>query len=800
MYAVAVAADGARAVSGGADGTVRVWDLSTGHEQASLAGHTGSVYAVAVAADGARAVSGGADGTVRVWDLSTGHEQASLAGHTGSVYAVAVAADGARAVSGGADGTVRVWDLSTGHEQASLAGHTGWVNAVAVTADGARAVSGDQRTVRIRDLSTAHEQSKPVGRTERSHPESRIRIGRESGEFIPRESLEIRLDSPPRLSPQRRRRSESPETTASPSAEDPVGKRKPSRTSSANRQYNIVGSRIGAVARNAAVSGSAFGWSHAGNSGPAVPLGERTDPLPHDGLFIRRNNAFGTKSTIGITDLIEQGVLIDQERIRFDDFVAARSDEVPPPAAGEAVGVSCGLARTVADCRASQQTTHFLEIALRAADSAGASTAPPAPLPVNFVFVVDTSASMSGGKLANAKEAIRGLYDQLKDDDIIGIVSFDTTARTVLKTKRKADLPPAEFISIVEGLTAGGGTDLNLGIRYGIHEINRNAAGQSGIVNCVYLFSDGDPTSGETNWIQIRSNIAAELRGDLTLSCFGFGADARMRELEALAGLTGGHCTLVSRPDEVRLNLTADLARREHLAAVNIQLKIDISQDVGIWHLYGHDLVTDPATRAAVLRDAAGAREQGEKQFGAASMPDLITEEKGIRIFAPDLAFGETYWIVLELAIPDGVDTGGLGTASVQYVDALAREARRHEIALGAPGQIPEAVVAGHAIGLWTSEVTFYALDDLYEDDRATPKERLTRHIKILRAASQYVPAPWLTDDQVVLAKLISLTDNLQRPRAWDDSLAGSAAPMQFTMHTMNTLGRVRGGYVRRYF
>ncbi len=102
-------------------------------------------------------------------------------------------------------------------------------------------------------------------------------------------------------------------------------------------------------------------------------------------------------------------------------------------------------------------------------------------------------------------------------------------------------------------------------------------------------------------------------------------------------------------------------------------------------------------------------------------------------------------------------------------------------------------------VTLWTSEVTFYALDDLYEDDRVTAKERLTRHIRILRAASQYVSAPWLTDDQVLLSKLISLTDNLQRPRALDDSLAG-AAPMQFTMHTMNALGRMRGGYVRRYF
>ena len=102
------------AVSGGEDGTVRVWDLVTGQQQAALTGHTDWVRAVAVTADGARAVSGGDDGTVRVWDLATGQPQAVLTGHGQPVRAVAVTPDGARAVSGGADGSVRVWDLATG--------------------------------------------------------------------------------------------------------------------------------------------------------------------------------------------------------------------------------------------------------------------------------------------------------------------------------------------------------------------------------------------------------------------------------------------------------------------------------------------------------------------------------------------------------------------------------------------------------------------------------------------------------------------------------------------------------------
>ena len=83
----------------------------------------GEVFSVAITPDGTRAVSGGDDATVRVWDLATGSERAVLAGHTRPVWSVAITPDGARAASGGGDGTVRVWDLATGHEQAALTGH-----------------------------------------------------------------------------------------------------------------------------------------------------------------------------------------------------------------------------------------------------------------------------------------------------------------------------------------------------------------------------------------------------------------------------------------------------------------------------------------------------------------------------------------------------------------------------------------------------------------------------------------------------------------------------------------------------
>ena len=530
---------------------------------------------------------------------------------------------------------------------------------------------------------------------------------------------------------------------------------------------------------------------------PGVPLGDREGPLPHDGLFIRRNNAFGTRSVVGIADLIEQGVLIGQEQIRFDDFVASRSGEIPAPPDGAAVAVSHGRANGIPGCTAKNSTTHFLEIALRAADAPAGGGGQAAPLPVNFVFVVDVSGSMEGEKLASVKASLRELYEQLRDDDVLGVITFDTQPRTILKATRKADLARDRLLRAVDDLRAYGGTDLNLGVLYGIDEIARHAGTGPGMVNCLYLFSDGDPTSGVTNWIQIRSNIAERLRGDLTLSCFGFGADAQIRELEALVGLTGGNCTLVTRPEDVRLNLSADLARREHLAAINIQLQIQLNPRIGIWHLYGHDLITDPARRAAVLRDAADARRRGQEEFGVVSAPDLITRDDGIRIFAPDLAFGETYWIVFEVETPAGLEADDLGQATVQYVDTVARQPVRHELTLSPVGAIPDSAVAVHAIGLWTSEVTFYALDDLYANDRATAKERLTRHISTLEFMHKSVPAPEFLDDQVTFRKFISLSGNLGSPVNFFDASAAGGGPFGYTTFMLSSFGQIRSGYHR---
>lgn len=97
---------------------------------------------MAIAPDGKQAVSASDDKTLKLWDLATGSEVATLTGHSGWVNAVAIA-DGRFAVSGSEDKTLKVWDLLTGNEVATFSGDSGF-NCCAVAQDGVTVVAGDE--------------------------------------------------------------------------------------------------------------------------------------------------------------------------------------------------------------------------------------------------------------------------------------------------------------------------------------------------------------------------------------------------------------------------------------------------------------------------------------------------------------------------------------------------------------------------------------------------------------------------------------------------------------------------------
>jgi hypothetical protein len=76
-----------------------------------LRGHQGPVGCVAFSPDGRLLLSGGTDGTVRLWRVADGDELQCFQGHGGKVQAVAFGPDARVGYSGGSDGTIRRWSL-----------------------------------------------------------------------------------------------------------------------------------------------------------------------------------------------------------------------------------------------------------------------------------------------------------------------------------------------------------------------------------------------------------------------------------------------------------------------------------------------------------------------------------------------------------------------------------------------------------------------------------------------------------------------------------------------------------------
>lgn len=100
------------------DPAIRLWELASGKQVATLEGHEESTRGLAFSPDGKllASCSGGSqtisDQTVRVWDLATGRERRRFEGHRGVVNTVVFTPDGRSIVSGSEDATALVWDVS----------------------------------------------------------------------------------------------------------------------------------------------------------------------------------------------------------------------------------------------------------------------------------------------------------------------------------------------------------------------------------------------------------------------------------------------------------------------------------------------------------------------------------------------------------------------------------------------------------------------------------------------------------------------------------------------------------------
>jgi WD40 repeat protein/tRNA A-37 threonylcarbamoyl transferase component Bud32 len=120
--------DGKYVLTGGEDGTARLWDAATGAARGEPMRHDGPVLSMAYGPDGKTIVTGSYDGTARMWDAATCRQLGPNLLHLGRVLAVDIRFDGRFVATGSAvedrdphtgqrtvvGGEFRLWRPATG--------------------------------------------------------------------------------------------------------------------------------------------------------------------------------------------------------------------------------------------------------------------------------------------------------------------------------------------------------------------------------------------------------------------------------------------------------------------------------------------------------------------------------------------------------------------------------------------------------------------------------------------------------------------------------------------------------------
>jgi WD40 repeat protein len=131
-------------------GTLKLWDLETGHELCALKDVTHFQFAP----QGLTLAAADPSGALRLWDTATGRERAVL-NHPGPVRHFAFSPDGRMLVaSSEGSTTVKRWDALAGGELRDLEGHSFPGEYMAFSPDGRTLVTDDNKDVRLWDSAT----------------------------------------------------------------------------------------------------------------------------------------------------------------------------------------------------------------------------------------------------------------------------------------------------------------------------------------------------------------------------------------------------------------------------------------------------------------------------------------------------------------------------------------------------------------------------------------------------------------------------------------------------------------------
>jgi Ca-activated chloride channel family protein len=196
------------------------------------------------------------------------------------------------------------------------------------------------------------------------------------------------------------------------------------------------------------------------------------------------------------------------------------------------------------------------------------------PLAREVIYIIDTSGSMSGVSIVQAKRALLMALDRLRPQDRFNVIQFNSYTDQLFPAAVPASQSYLQRArQYVNGLTANGGTNMMSALTAAL-----NHADPGNYIGQIIFLTDGS-VGNET---QLFDLISARL-GDRRLFTVGIGSAPNSYFMKKAAQFGRGTFTYISDVSEVQTKMSTLFSKLETPVMSNLQLEFDDDTDIEMW-------------------------------------------------------------------------------------------------------------------------------------------------------------------------------------------------------------------------
>ena len=195
--------------------------------------------------------------------------------------------------------------------------------------------------------------------------------------------------------------------------------------------------------------------------------------------------------------------------------------------------------------------------------------------PREIIFVIDTSGSMGGESIRQAKSALIHAIRRLQQGDSFNVIQFNSdTDKLFTRSVRADDRNKQQAIDYVSSLSADGGTEMLSALKAAL-----TMEGQQSRLRQVVFITDGAVGNERELFSYIQKGVNLSNRQQ-RLFTVGIGSAPNSFFMTEAAYFGSGTYTYIQKTDEVAARMTALFNQLEHPVLTNPEIKLEVGSDV----------------------------------------------------------------------------------------------------------------------------------------------------------------------------------------------------------------------------